>query len=176
MKTISETDIRNLSIVRNSVTDFIYNASQLDEVGLKVLDIAPQDHNGAAQFFKKSQIDTLDIDPNSGATYIADLCQDNSLLIPSNYYDVVICTEVLEHTLNPFKAADEILRVLKKDGICFVTTPFDLRIHGPLPDCWRFTEHGLKSVFSKFSDVNIVEIENVSRFLMPIHYQTRLRK
>jgi 2-polyprenyl-3-methyl-5-hydroxy-6-metoxy-1,4-benzoquinol methylase len=82
-----------------------------------VLDIAPQIWNGAKEFYIKSNIDTLDIDPNSNATYIADITHDNSSIIEANKYDVVICTEVLEHTLNPFAAINEIHRISKWGGI-----------------------------------------------------------
>lgn len=176
MSTISKIDLHNLEIIRKSVSDFIKDASTKDIEGLKVLDIAPQDHNGAKEFFHLADISTLDINPKSEATYIADICNNNSEIIPTDYFDIVICTEVLEHTLNPFSAVDELFRVLKPGGSCYVTTPFDLRIHGPLPDCWRFTEHGLRELFKKFKTKEIQSIENDNRFLMPIHYKTLVTK
>jgi ubiquinone/menaquinone biosynthesis C-methylase UbiE len=169
---ISLKDIKNLKLIRESVKKIIEEASKQDRENLKVLDIAPQVHNGAKEFFLKSDIKTLDIDKKSNATYITDLCKDNSELIPSDYFDIIICTEVLEHTLNPFNAVAEIYRILKKGGKCYVTTPFNFRIHGPLPDCWRFTEHGLRSLFSKFCIIEINAIEDEERWLMPVHYQT----
>jgi len=48
--------------------------------------------------------------------------------------------------------------------------PFNFRIHGPLPDCWRFTEHGLRELLKKFSTVKIDQIDTPNRDLMPIHY------
>jgi SAM-dependent methyltransferase len=176
MSKISSVDIENLEIIRRSVSDFILEASSNDKKGYKVLDIAPQDHNGAKEFFQQSDIATLDINPNSTATFIADICDDNSEIIPSNHFDLIICTEVLEHTLNPFKAVDELYRILKPGGSCYITTPFDLRIHGPLPDCWRFTEHGLRELFKRFETAEIRSIENENRFLMPIHYKTLAKK
>jgi 2-polyprenyl-3-methyl-5-hydroxy-6-metoxy-1,4-benzoquinol methylase len=89
---------------------------------------------------------------------------------------VVVCTEVLEHTLNPFLAVDEIHRLLKAGGILLATTPFNFRIHGPLPDCWRFTEHGIRALLRNFSEVKIDAAEDKRRFLMPFHYTTVARK
>jgi SAM-dependent methyltransferase len=175
-KEISQIDVINLEIIRRSVKSLINKASMFDQKGLNVLDIAPQVHGGAKEFFIKSTISTLDIDPNSKSTYIADLCVNNESIIPSNNFDIIICTEVLEHTINPFNAVNEIYRILKKGGICYVTTPFNFRIHGPLPDCWRFSEHGLKSLFKDFSELEINAIEDKDRFLMPIHYQTIAKK
>jgi len=176
MNTVSQLDVEYLEIIRKNVDDFTKEASKYDAKNILVLDIAPQIHKGASAFFKLAKVSTLDIDSKSSATYIADLCNDNSDIIPSNYFDVIICTEVLEHTLNPFNAVDEIYRILKPEGICFVTTPFNFRIHGPLPDCWRFTEHGLKQLFKSFKHVDIISVENPNRFLMPIQYKTKASK
>jgi hypothetical protein len=176
MNTISDSDTKNLSIIRNSVIDLIKKAGALDTDNLKILDIAPQDHYGAKEFFKLGIVKTLDINPSSNADYIADLCKTNTSLIPDEYFDVIVCTEVLEHTLNPFLAVDEIYRILKSGGKCFVSTPFNFRIHGPLPDCFRFTEHGLRSLFSKYTTIEIIPIEDDERWLMPIHYQSIVTK
>lgn len=45
-------------------------------------------------------------------------------------FDIVICTEVLEHVPAGFKAAKELNRVLKTDGVLFVSTPNYLNLTG----------------------------------------------
>ncbi len=141
-----------------------------------MLDIAPQIHLGAREHFTKAKIKTFDIDPYSGADYIADLCETNRELITDDYFDLIVCTEVLEHVLNPFKAVKEIYRILKKGGLTFVTTPFNFRIHGPLPDCWRFTEHGLRELFKDFVIIELNAIPTEGRNLMPLHYSLIAKK
>lgn len=171
MNKVSALDVVNLKKIRDNVSSFMaQSAKAYDKKNALVLDIAPQDHEGASPYFLNSRIETLDIDPKSGATYIADLCQDNSGLIPSEKFDYVICTEVLEHTLQPFDAVNEIERILKPGGLVFVSTPYNFRIHGPLPDCWRFTEHGLRALFRKFEIIDLQGLEDSERFLMPTHY------
>lgn len=171
MSKVSAMDEAFLAALRGNVTDFMIRcARQYDREDALLLDVAPQDHAGAAPHFKKSRIETLDIDPASGARYVADLCCRNEIQIPSNRFDFVVCTEVLEHTLQPFDAVREILRVLKPGGLAFVSTPFNFRIHGPLPDCWRFTEHGLRALFRDFTLLELEELATADRFLMPIHY------
>jgi SAM-dependent methyltransferase len=177
---VAEIDRKHLEILRNNVKEFIRRSGrELDRPGLRLLDIAPQVHEGACPYFPEATIETLDIDPKSGATYIADLCCDNSNIIPSNHFDIIVCTEVLEHTLKPFQAVAELRRMLKPGGLVLVSCPFNLRIHGPLPDCWRFTEHGLRSLFDEamgFDIVTLDSIEDPERFLMPIHYTLVARK
>lgn len=174
---VSDQDILHLSLLRENVTNFIMKcAEKFDNSDCLLLDIAPQDHNGAKEFFKKSTIHTLDIDINSDANYIADLCQNNSNIIPDNFFDIIVCTEVLEHTLNPFEAVKEIYRILKPNGVVCVSVPFNFRIHGPLPDCWRFTEHGLRSLFNSYEICELKELETQDRDLMPIHYTLIAKK
>lgn len=169
--TISEQDIENLRLIRENVRLFTSQcAKKFDKSNIRLLDIAPQDHAGANPFFLQSKISTLDIDPNANADYTADLCSRNEHLIETNTFDVVICTEVLEHTLRPFDAVDEIYRILKPGGTVCVTVPFNFRIHGPLPDCWRFTIHGLKELFKRFENLTIETLETKDRDLMPVHY------
>jgi len=169
---LSPVDIRHLDIIRKSVSDFTRRcAHRYDKPGALLLDVAPQIYVGAREFFTKAQVKSLDIDPALKADYIADLCVDNSPQIPSDQFDMVLCTEVLEHTLQPFDAVREIHRILKRNGLVFVTAPFNFRIHGPLPDCWRFTEHGLRALFKSFDVLELTEVPTNDRALMPIHYQ-----
>lgn len=180
MNTIAEIDIKHLKMLRQNVSDFIARAGKLyDCSDMIILDIAPQDHEGARPYFPCSTVETLDINPASGATYIADLCKTNSGNVPSDRFDLIVCTEVLEHTLNPFLAVTEMRRILKPGGFVLISTPFNFRIHGPLPDCWRFTEHGLKALFSSengFEISDLTPLEDPDRFLMPIHYTLKARR
>jgi SAM-dependent methyltransferase len=176
MGELSAFDVAALGAIRRNVERFMAHASRTygTERGL-LLDVAPQDHAGAAPFFPGQRIETLDIDPRSGATYVADLCRCQGA-IASDRFDYVVCTEVLEHTLQPFDAVAGIHHLLKPAGYAFVTTPFNFRMHGPLPDCWRFTEHGLRALFQRFEIVELSALETDDRWLMPLHYTLVVRK
>jgi SAM-dependent methyltransferase len=176
-KEVSEMDKKLFKFLRDDVSQFLKTVgSKYDKENAVLLDIAPQDHEGAKPYFSKAKIETLDLDNDSDATYIADVTTNNENLIPSGHFDFVVCTEVLEHTLQPFDAVNEIERVLKKGGFAFVSTPFNFRIHGPLPDCWRFTEHGLKALFKNFEIIELKALETEDRFLMPLHYTLIAKK
>ena len=101
-------DVDNLRIIRANVRAFLTRvASAYRATSGRLLDIAPQVHEGARPFFPSTvAVETLDIDPNSGCTYIGDICARNDVL-PDGSFDYVVCTEVLEHTLRPWNAADE---------------------------------------------------------------------
>jgi hypothetical protein len=176
-KQIAAIDIDHLSDLRANVERFMGDVGiRFGRPGTLLLDVAPQDHKGAAPYFSNDiQIETLDIDPESNATHIVDLCSC-ATSIGSNRYDYVVCTEVLEHTRQPFDAVNSIFSILKPGGLAFISTPFNFRIHGPLPDCWRFTEHGLRELFSSFEILEINALESKDRFLMPIQYTLIARK
>ena len=177
MVEVSALDRAHYEAIRANVEDFLRRQADLyDRPGIELLDIAPQDHAGAAPIFLTSSIATLDIDPASGATFIADLCECNDSTIAAQRFDVVVCTEVLEHVRQPFNAVSEIHRMLKPGGLALVTTPFNFRIHGPLPDLWRFSEHGLRELFSRFDILELEPLETPGRDLMPIQYSLVARR
>jgi len=174
---VSQMDIDHLAIIRKSVSDFLkYSSARYAKTSGLLLDIAPQIHEGARPYFLDHiKIETLDIDPKTRSTYTADLC-DCRNKVPECTFDYIVCTEVLEHTRQPFKATETLLRLLRPGGLCFVTTPYNFRIHGPLPDCWRFTEHGLRELFVAFEIIELSAIETLDRFLMPVHYRLVAKK
>jgi SAM-dependent methyltransferase len=170
-------DAEHLEAIRDSVA-----AAQREAIaayvrpGMIVLDVAPQVHAGVRPLLPDGvTLETLDLDPAAGATYTADLCAHNEQ-IPGERFGCVFCTEVLEHTLQPFDAMRELRRILAPDGVLVLTTPFNFRIHGPLPDCWRFTEHGLRALLAGFEIVDLSAVETPGRPLMPIHYRTVARR
>lgn len=174
---VSQMDVEHLKIIRSNVAEFMKRAASVyaTKPG-RLLDIAPQAHEGARPYLPETiTVETFDIDPNSGCTYIGDICKHNDFL-PDNAYDYVVCTEVLEHTLKPFDAVNEIWRIIKPRGKLFLTVPFNFRIHGPLPDCWRFTEHGLRALLSRFIILELNILETPDRPLMPIHYTVVAQK
>jgi SAM-dependent methyltransferase len=170
-KVVSEQDVEHLRLMRANVSQFLRRVGEQYGVGsARLLDIAPQIHEGARPHFPASvTVETFDIDPASGATWIGDICCHNRAL-PDCSFDFIVCTEVLEHVLQPFAAAAELRRLLRPAGLLFVTVPFNFRIHGPLPDCWRFTEHGLRALFNNWEIIELQAMETPDRFLMPIHY------
>lgn len=116
-----------------------------------------------------ASIVTLDIARESGADIIGDICQPNwtEELEP---FDAVFVAEVLEHVENPFSAIQMVRSVIRPGGHLFASSPLDFRIHGPLPDNWRFTEHGWRALLKDFVNVEVVPVGK-RRPLMPIAYR-----
>ncbi len=124
---------------------------------------------------KSRNLVTLDITPTTAPDVVADITQYNSH-IPDNNYDALLCTEVLEHVVDPFSAIRELRRIVKIGGHILFTTPLNARIHGPVPDCWRFTEFGLKVLFRDFETVYFSKLDTPDRNLFPLEYGVIVKK
>lgn len=77
---------------------------------------------------------------------------------PSDVFDGVVLTEVLEHCVNPPGALSEVYRVLKPGGLLLVTSPFFWPTHGidgQYKDYWRFTRQGWELLLHAFTDVSV---------------------
>lgn len=84
-----------------------------------------------------------------------------------NSFDIAICTEVLEHCIDPEKLLSEIYRILKKDGILFFTMPFIWGEHETPYDFRRYTSFGIKR---KIEDAGfeIIQISKITRGIKAI--------
>jgi len=79
---------------------------------------------------------------------------------PDRSWDVILCTEVLEHTPEPETLVAEMLRVLRPGGTLLMTVPFSTRVHHSPHDYQRFTRFRLVLLLSGFQTVEVLERGN----------------
>lgn len=91
-----------------------------------------------------------DIDVSADVDFFADAhelpCADGSV-------DVIITTAVLEHVLDPVRAAAEITRVLRTGGLLYSELPFMQQVHEGAYDFTRFTLSGHRRLFNRFREI-----------------------
>lgn len=88
-----------------------------------------------------------------------------------NKFDLVICTNVLEHIFETKLAIENMKKLLKKGGHLFVSVPFIYPLHDEPGDYWRFTEHSLRMLFKDFK---IIEFKKTGLRKFPTQYMLLL--
>ena len=72
-------------------------------------------------------------------------------------FDAVLCTEVLEHTVDDRKVINNIYNVLKSNGVLIISVPFTYVMHEAPHDYRRYTYYGIRDILEK----NGFEIKSV---------------
>ena len=84
----------------------------------------------------------------AGRSTKPDVFYDGKVLpFESRSFDTVLSLQVFEHVPEPQLLLNEMARVVKKDGIVLVCVPFSFRLHEEPNDYFRYTPHGLRSMF-----------------------------
>ncbi len=100
---------------------------------------------------------TLDIEARPGVK--VDIIADAHDLsqIPDASFDVVLCTEVLEHLHTPAQAIAEFNRILVPGGLLLLSTRFIFPLHDVPGDYYRYTKYGLRHLLSNFEILELTE-------------------
>ncbi len=106
-------------------------------------------------YLKNVEYKIMDPVPDYHPDIVGDI---HALPFTDNSQDAIICIAVLEHVENPIKAMQEMYRVLKPGGYCFVYVPFLFYYHaekGYYKDYWRFTKDAVEILAKDFSHKEI---------------------
>lgn len=74
----------------------------------------------------------------------------DNLPFEDNQFDVVLCTNVIEHVANGEDAFKELSRILKPGGTLILSVPFLYPLHEAPYDFHRYTKYGLEHMISKY--------------------------
>ena len=100
------------------------------------------------------------------------VCDAMSIPVPDASFDVVLCTEVLEHVLEPIKVIHEIGRILKNEGRLFLTAPLGSGLHQqPYHFYGGYTPHFYHKVLSE-AGMEIVSISPNGGFFRHLAQET----
>ena len=76
---------------------------------------------------------------NSRIDLVSDIA---AIPAPDSSFDVILCSEVLEHVPEPTRALDEFTRLLKPGGMIILTAPFGSNVHmAPYHYCSGFSKY-----------------------------------
>ena len=77
---------------------------------------------------------------------------------PDASFDLVLCTQVLEHVRHPAAALAEMTRVLRPGGVLFLSTHGVYPWHPDPSDYWRWTQQGFEAMFEDVDGLNLLEL------------------
>ena len=81
-----------------------------------------------------------------------------ALPVPDHSFDVVLCTQVLEHSTDPALAVRELARVVAPGGRVLASTHGTAVYHPAPNDFWRWTHTGLERLFTTNADWRSVSV------------------
>jgi len=126
-----------------------------------VLEIGPENDQSEYQQFNTSIISkfcadnnisykSLDQDETAKCNYT---CSVEDLSLIKEKFDVVIMLEVLEHVQRLFEVPKQLCSIMNKGSLLCIHTPYLFKVHGPIPDCWRFSEYGYRALFDSLFEI-----------------------
>jgi SAM-dependent methyltransferase len=141
---------------RTSIYRFVAEQARLLPSGARVIDIgageAPyRELFGDQHFVTLDRADT----PHSGGVDLYG--HAGSIPAPQGSFDVVLCTQVLEHVSQPLEALHEFHRVLRPGGVLIATVPFVWEEHEAPFDYYRYTRYGIGDLVGRagFGEVEV---------------------
>jgi SAM-dependent methyltransferase len=91
----------------------------------------------------------VDMRPGDGVDRVIDLSGDFPRIaeeLPLRFA-TIFCLSVLEHCRQPFRMAENLARLLRDDGVIYLSVPFVWEIHDHPRDYWRFAPEGIRELF-----------------------------
>jgi SAM-dependent methyltransferase len=79
-------------------------------------------------------------------------------------FDVIVCSNTLEHTFDIFRGFDNVFEMAKDGAFLYFSTPFSIGVHGS-PDYWRLTPDCYRKILSKYTNNYIVLEESWENIL-----------
>jgi len=136
------------------------NLSREDIEGKKILEIGSRNVNGSVrpiiESYKPNEYIGVDMENGPGVDVI---CTAESLVerFGERRFDVVISTELIEHTRNWREVISNIKKICKPNGIIVVTTrSYGFGYHGYPYDYWRYEPEDMKNIFSD-CEISVLE-------------------
>lgn len=131
----------------DGLSEFIRLAN---ENHFKVLEIGAREISNQSRrhLFQDATYVGFDIPPGTNVDVVGDAHKLSSYFEPESF-DAIFSLAVMEHLAMPWLAVLEMNKVLKAGGITYHQAPCLWPLHERPWDFWRFTDYGLKVLFSR---------------------------
>lgn len=143
---------------RGPIFEFVAKVAESTPSDAAVLDLGA----GEAPYrelFRHARYATSDWteSPHAGGRRADIVASAEALPVADASFDLVLCTQVLEHVPRPGAVLAECARVLASGGRIALTVPLLWEVHEPPHDYYRYTEYGVRYLLDAagFDDVHV---------------------
>lgn len=134
----------SLNPTRVYLERFAEEAGRSLSSGARVLD-AGAGRCQYAPYFQSHRYETADFcQVDKGYGRIDHVCDLAAIPVEDRRYDLVLCSQVLEHVPHPAAVLRELCRVLRPEGRLWLTAPLFYEEHEAPHDYYRYTRYGLQ--------------------------------
>jgi len=113
------------------------------------------------------RLDRLDDVGGNKTDYFFDYVEEDIPKELIGAFDVVVCSNVLEHTFDIIKGFEKTFALAKPGGLVYISTPFSLGIHG-IQDYWRPTPQAYAKILPEYSSDFVILGENWGQVLQGV--------
>ena len=117
-----------------------------------ILEIGSKDYGSTSSFrdhYVGNEYIGIDMEEGKGVDAVVDMVEGIGPL-KENHFALGVCCSVLEHVAKPWLMAENITRVMAKDGLLYMSVPWVWRYHAYPDDYFRFSFRGVMSLFPGF--------------------------
>ncbi len=97
--------------------------------------------------FRNKSYTGIDMRPGPGVDCVADV---ESLPYETGSAGTIVAMSTFEHVPHFWRGFEEVFRVLRPDGVLFVSCPFYFHIHNHPSDYWRFTPEAMQVLLADY--------------------------
>lgn len=144
--------------------------------GARVLDAGAGD-SPYRKYFTGASYEAADICLRDAHKYshVQHVCDLTAIPVEDGRFDLVLCTQVLEHVSQPQKVLHELWRVLKPGAHLWISAPLFFEEHEIPHDYFRFTQYGWRHLMTT-ARFEIVELEWLQGYLGTVSHQLNLAR
>ena len=155
---------------------FAQQAGKSVAPGAKVLDAGAGD-SPYRQYFQHTAYEATDHCKRDAREYpyVNYICDLTSIPVEENRYDLVLCTQVLEHVPWPREVLRELNRVLKPGGKLWISAPLFFEEHETPHDFFRYTQFAWRHML-EHAGFEIERLEWVTGYFGTLSHQLNLAR
>ena len=120
--------------------------------------------------FEGVTYESADVVEMPGLDYVCDMAD---MPMPDETYDMVFCSQALEHVTNPVQVLREFRRILKPGGEAWLTAPLFFQEHMQPHDFFRYTRFGWRNM-AKRSGFKVRSIDWLEGYYATLSYQLEM--